>query len=172
MKKSFFAVLFVLLALTACQTDPEPQPPTELLFDTDPSVLRGNWSGTIFNVPAGQDVALELVNLTAECEDEGDGTCYIYIFEGEVSVGGSAFAPISGTGYAGAGYIYALTSPPPPTGFQASFELDGSTWRLGATYLPYLPYNDPPADDMSVYKGTASIDGTERRSEFGLEPTP
>ena len=172
MKKSFFAVLFVLLALTACQADPKPQPPTELPFNTDPSVLRGGWSGTIFNVPAGQDVALELVNLAAECPDEGDGTCGSYTFEGEVSVGGSEFVPISGNGYAGAGYVYVLTSPLPPTGFEASFELDGATWRLGATYRPYAPYTDPTADGSPAYEGSASIDGTERRSEFRLEPTP
>ena len=169
MKKSFFAVLFVVLALTACQTNP-PQPVTKLPFDTDPSVLRGRWSGTMFDVPTGQDVVLELVNLTAECPDEGSGTCGLYTFEGEVSVGGSEFVPVSGTGYAGVSYVYVLTSPLPPTGFNASFELNGVTWRLYGDYIPHLSLD--PQLESPAYQGYASAYSSERGGGFRLEPTP
>lgn len=173
MKHFFFlAVLLTLFVLSACQTDhSNPPTPTELSFATDPSVLRGDWSGTIFNVPTEQDVALELINLVAVCPDAEEGNCPLYIFNGEVRVGDSDFVPISGQGYSGSNHIYVLTSPPPPLGFEATFEFEGATWRLYAYYLPYL-YGTGPSPEAPLYEGILSIGGTERRGTFRLEPRP
>ena len=68
MKKLLLAVIFSLV-LTSCQTEEVVQPPIELPFATHPSVLRGDWSGTIFNIPESKNSTLELPDLTAECAD-------------------------------------------------------------------------------------------------------
>ena len=169
MKKSFFGVLFVLLALTACQQDDTFEPVAELPFATHPSVLRGNWSGTVLNFPAGQDVVLELTNLVATCEFPDGDECYSYTFEGNMSVAGGAPFPVSGKGSAGA-YIYTLTSPvePTPPIIQASFEFNGLTWFLFARYAAQVS----PAGGPAVYEGSVSAEGGERSSSFRLEPTP
>ncbi|CAN5847604.1 hypothetical protein BH24DEI2_BH24DEI2_21120 [soil metagenome] len=142
----------------------------ELPFATDPSVLRGDWSGTIQNVPAEQDVALELVNLVATCPDAEENKCFSYTFTGKVRVGDGDFVPTSGWGYSG-NYLYVLTSPPRPLGFEATFQVGGDTWLLSADYLPYL-YGTPPSPEAPMYEGYLSIENNRRGGMFTLEPRP
>ena len=167
MKRSFFAVLFVLLALTACQRDDTFEPVAELPFATHPSVLRGNWTGTLFGSSTNQDVLLELTDLVAECVEHDEDACDTYTFEGGISITGSAPVSITGKGYAGS-YIYTLTSPtrPMPPLVEASFEFDGATWLLTADYL-----SDLPSADEAIYGGSISADRGSR-IELRLEPTP
>ncbi len=163
----FFPVLLVLLILSACQTD-RSYSRTELPFATDPSVLRGDWSGTILSVPTEQDPGLSLVNLVATCPDAEEGKCHSYIFEGEVSVGGSDFVPISGQGYSGDNSIYVLRAPPIPTSFEASFQYDGAQWNLSGTYR--TTYYTSPEDERPFYESYLQAEGTQRGDVFRLEP--
>ena len=168
MKKSVFAVLFVLLTLTACQRDDTFEPVAELPFSTHPSVLRGNWSGTILSFPAEQDVALELIDLVATCEFPDGDECYSYTFEGNISIAGGTPVPVTGQGYAES-YIYTLTSPvePAPPLILATFESNGVTWSLNARYSGLSPVGETVA-----YQGDISTRSGDRKSGFRLEPTP
>ena len=163
----FFPALLILVALSACQTD-RSYPPTELPFATDPSVLRGNWSGTILSVPTEQDSALSLVDLVATCPDAEEDRCFSYTFEGRVSVGGSEFVLISGQGYAGTNNVYVLRTPPIPTSFEAAFQHNGTQWNLRGYYAP-------PEDERPFYEGRLLI-GSPYEGDFGgtfrLEPRP
>ena len=174
--KQLGALLFVLLLFTACQQDDPFVPVAELPFETHPSVLRGNWSGTVFNTPASKNVTLELSDLTAECADEPideipEDRCYFYTFSGNLSLDGSAAVPVTGDGYAG-DYIYTLTSPgtPTPPGLNGSFELGGEDWYFFADYRVADPFTleGEPAFEGSLYSGNKP----ERSSSFRLEPTP
>ena len=165
MRRTFIAAI-TLLALTSCQTEQRPLP-TELPFATHPSVLRGDWSGTILNVPSSQDMAIELTGIVPECSGRDGDICYAYIFEGQVRVGGSAPVQIRGDGFSGGNHLYTLTSPPRPLGVNASFELDGETWDL---YADYSPRDAQPNDVAPSFEG--DIYTSERNSRFRLEPAP
>ena len=160
--------------LTSCQA--EPPPPTELSFETHPSVLRGNWSGIIPNVPESKNSTLELTNITAECADEPkdnvpEDQCYRYTFAGSISLDGSTPVPLTGEGRSGSNHIYTLTSPIPiiEIGIEGSFSLENETWNLSANYEPF---DAQPADAKPTYVGFILRDGSDTGGSFVLEPTP
>ncbi len=175
MKCSFVVVLFSLLTLTSCQRDDTFVPAAELPFATHPSVLRGNWSGTIFNVPESKNSTLELTNLTAECadypeSDTSEDTCCRYAFSGNISVEGSASVPLTGEGYS-SDYLYTLTEPREPTtpSVYATFELGGENWSLVADYRSSDSQN---LESEPSFEGLLSTGNPNRGSSFLLEPTP
>ena len=174
MKHFLFAVLIGLLALTSCQQDDiNTEPIAELPFATHPSVLRGDWSGTIFNTPESKNATLELSDLSAECanlpEDEiAEGKCARYVFSGTVSLNGSQKVPVRGEGY-GNSYIYTLTSPlrTAPPMINGSFELDGERWDFYADYLD----DSPDLDGDAIFEGRIFLtDSTALGASFLLEP--
>lgn len=176
MRRTFIAVM-TLLALTSCQQDDTFNPAAELPFATHPSVLRGNWSGTIFNVPESKNSTLELSDITAECdklpgENLPDEQCYNYTFSGNISIDGSPAVPIKGDGNAG-GYIYTLTSPAEPIkpGVIGSFDLDG---KRRSFFADYRSDNTYTLEGEPTFEGriTLNIDGVIYSSSFLLEPTP
>ena len=157
----------MLFVLTSCQVDP---PPTELPFTTHPSVLRGNWSGTLSDSLDDEAGEIRLRNLSAECSrnfDEGQEECYSYTFEGDISISGDEFVSVSGEGWVGGGQIYVLRTPLGPPFVSASFNLEGTTWRLEADYRPYNPR---PIDESPLFEGR--IVNGDNVYDFILAPTP
>ena len=173
MKRSLVAVLLGLLTLTSCQVEP-PLEPVELPFATHPSVLRGDWVGTVANTPESKNSTLELTDITAECDNDPEdnaleGQCISYAFTGSISVDGGAPVPITGSGFAG-GYIYTLTTPRRLTEPQINgrFELNGEEWDFRADYRSF-DYPDIEADP--TFEGTISSGVTGGIfSFFCLEP--
>ena len=167
MKQAFIAFL-ALFVLTSCQVDP---PSTELPFTTHPSVLRGGWSGMLSGSLDDEAGEIQLRNLSAECfrsfDDEGQEECYNYTFEGDISILGGELVPISGEGWAGVGQVYVLRTPLGPPSISASFEFEGTTWRLEADYRPYNP---KPTDESPFFEGR--IENENGVYDFTLEPTP
>jgi hypothetical protein len=115
-----------------------PVTPRVLDFNAHPSVLRGTWSGAVANYPtSGQETTLELTNLAPSCKEVREGNqCYFYTITGQIQLGDDPLATLEGTGFAGGGNIYALTSPVPDTGFDITFESQGQTWYLEGNYRP------------------------------------
>ena len=170
MKNLAFLLVLVMFVLSACQTDRSISR-TELPFATDPSVLRGNWSSTIRDFPAEQDVALNLVDLVATCTGMKDDKCFLYTFEGKVNVGDSDFVPISGQVYSGDLYIYVLRTPPQALTFEASFQLDRAQWSLYGTYRA-SHYYKPPENELPFYEVNFVVEGKEDEGVFQLQPRP
>ena len=175
MKKLSLAVIVASFVLTSCQTEEVVQPPIELPFATHPSVLRGSWSGTIFNIPESKNSTLELTDLTAECADypESDiaeDRCYNYTFSGDIRIEGSPPVSIRGEGTAG-NYLYTLLSPTDPItpSVYARFELNGESWSFLADYRS-SDFQD--LEDEPAFEGYLSSDNViGQGSSFRLEPT-
>ena len=167
-------MLLALFVLTSCQRDDPFVPAAELPFETHPSVLRGNWSGTIFNIPESKNSTLELSDLSAECADEpefdtDETTCERYTFAGTISVDGGEAVPVIGEGDVG-DYLYTLTSParPAPPALSGAFELDGQLWDFYANYQD----SSPDLTGEPLYEGSIGADNVYIRSSgFSLEPT-
>lgn len=131
-----FGFIIGCILFTACdRTIVEPR---VLDFNTHPSVLRGTWSGSITDYPTpGTETKLELTNLSPSCNVVGEeNQCRSYTVTGQLTLGDNPPTNLEGTGFAGGGNIYALTSPVPDTGFDITFESQGQTWYLEGNYHP------------------------------------
>lgn len=172
MKRLLFAALLSLLILTSCQQDDTFKPAAELPFATHPSVLRGDWSGTIFNTPESKNSTLELTDIVAQSDCFPDEEqCRTYTFSGSISLDGSSPVPITGEGDAG-DYIFALTTPAIPYAptVRATFEIGNTTYRL---FAQYALSGGEVSDQNPAFVGTIKLDDENSySSDFRLEPTP
>jgi hypothetical protein len=166
------SVVLILFAFAACK-----QPPQVLNFNTHPSVLRGNWSGTVSDYPdQGMKTALNLTNLTSTCETPDENSqCENYKFRGQLQLGDGSAIEITGDGYAGPGNIYALTSPSPPTRIWLAFSADGRDWVLDAIYYPYNSKYEPNANPSTLapepnYQGALRLVGEQNYYYVLLQP--
>ena len=168
--KKVLSTCLALLLLAACQQD-DTVPAVELPFETHPSVLRGDWTGTILNIPYSKISTLELTNLVADCADVTEQRiCERYTFTGRVSVDGAASVPLSGEGFASdyAFTVASLDSPKTPLVY-GTFEFDAELWELSASYGG----GGFELDGEPSYQGEIGADNNyPRGSAFLLEPTP
>jgi hypothetical protein len=65
-----------------------------------------------------------------------ENQCGSYTVTGQLTLGDNPPTNLEGTGFAGGGNVYALTSPVPNTGFDIIFESQGQMWYLEGNYRP------------------------------------
>jgi hypothetical protein len=166
MKQSILLLLLkVCLLLGACNNT-IVEPPVVLDFNKHPSVLRGSWSGVITDYPvAGQTRKLTLTNLSPNCiEILENNRCYSYTIIGNIQFSDEIPTSLRGTGYAGRGFVYALTSEI-PRGFDITFDYQGQSWYLYGVYLPRAA-SDPA---QPAFEGSLSTSGSSQSFRFRLD---
>lgn len=136
MKQFTFVLCLLGSVLSACYTatikPPPPPPPEEVSFTNHPSVFRGDWTASLASFPGTSDLFVE--DIVATCTTEEDDFCRAYSFNGLLRVDDGQAVAITGEGSMEPGFIYTLTSEPPPATIYATFMLDETNWLLEASY--------------------------------------
>ncbi|MGL4610175.1 MAG: hypothetical protein ACRCYY_10890 [Trueperaceae bacterium] len=140
-------------------------------FNTHPSVLRGNWPGTLATFSDNTNVPFQLINLVATCQNpSAENQCSGYTFQGQVQIGAGSPVSIEGYGNADNGRIYTQTSEGAVV--LARFSFAGRDWELSSYYF----VDNTPTESSGHYPSvlqSLSPDSLEAETyELDLRPSP